>query len=194
MRPACARDVGRAKRKVQPRPASHGADAHARRTARNHEHTPVNILHLHPRRPVATMRAHMNSLSKLLPLLCLALVGFLAVAATTNAPAARKKGRNHLRHVVAFKFKSTASKEDIAKLDEAFRALRQKIPQVLDLEAGTNNSPEGFNKGFTHMWILTFSSEANRDAYLKHPDHQAFGSLVKPIVDDVFVLDFWAKE
>ena len=42
--------------------------------------------------------------------------------------------------------------------------------------------------------ILTFASEADRDAYLKHPDHVAFGKLLRPVLGDVFVVDFWNKD
>ncbi len=118
----------------------------------------------------------------------------LLFALTLPAMAATsKKFKGHLRHVVSFKFKETASKEDIHKIEEAFRALKTKIPQILTFEAGLNNSPEGLNKGCSHGWILTFDSEKGRDAYLVHPDHQEFGKLVRPWVADVFVIDFWAK-
>jgi hypothetical protein len=40
---------------------------------------------------------------------------------------------------------------------------------------------------------LTFKTAADRDAYLVHPDHKAFGSLVGPVLADVFVIDFWAQ-
>ena len=59
---------------------------------------------------------------------------------------------------------------------------------------GINNSPENKNKGCTHGFILTFHTEKDRDAYLVHPQHKEFGKLVGPLLDDVFVLDFWAKE
>ncbi|MBN9689633.1 MAG: Dabb family protein [Verrucomicrobia bacterium] len=103
-----------------------------------------------------------------------------------------RKGK--LQHVVSFKFKDTASKEQVKEIEEAFRALKTKIPQIEKLQWGLNNSPEGLNKGFTHCWILTFSSEADREAYLKHPDHVAFGKLLRPVLGDVFVIDFWAKD
>ena len=35
---------------------------------------------------------------------------------------------------------------------------------------------------------------ADRDAYLVHPDHKAFGVVLKDVIDDVFVLDFVPKE
>ena len=99
-----------------------------------------------------------------------------------------------LRHVVAFKFKDSASPAEVKKVEKAFRALKSKIPLIANLEAGTNNSPENLNKGFTHIWILSFNSENDRDEYLVHPIHLKFvDELVKPYVDESFVIDFCAK-
>jgi hypothetical protein len=89
-------------------------------------------------------------------------LAFPAMSDTT----ASSKNHGHLRHVVAFKFKDTASPAEVKKVQTAFRALKSKIPQIASLEAGTNNSPENLNKGCTHGWILTFTSERDRDAYL----------------------------
>jgi len=97
-------------------------------------------------------------------------------------------------HVVAFKFKSTASSDDIKKVEDSFEQLKRKIPQVVSLEWGTNVSPEQRNKGFTHCFVLTFRNDKDRDAYLEHPEHKAFGKIVGPVLDDVFVIDFRSKE
>lgn len=113
----------------------------------------------------------------------------LLVAMTATAAAAAK-----VQHVVSFKFKSTASAEDIKKIETSFAALKKKISQIKSLEWGTNVSPEKLNKGFTHCWVLTFNSEKDRDIYLKHPDHEAFAKSVGPVVDDVFVIDFISQK
>jgi hypothetical protein len=98
-----------------------------------------------------------------------------------------------LQHVVCFKFKTTASAQDIKQVEVAFEALKQKIPQVVTLEWGTNVSKEKRDKGFTHCFVLSFKSEQDRDTYIEHPEHKAFGKLVGPVLDDVFVIDFWSK-
>ena len=95
-----------------------------------------------------------------------------------------------IRHVVHFKFKADATKEQIAKVVTEFAALKGKIPQVEALEWGTDVSPEGLGKGFTHIWIATFKNAADRDAYLVHPDHKAFVAILKPVLDDALVVDF----
>ncbi len=98
-----------------------------------------------------------------------------------------------LRHVVLFKFKEGTSIENIKKVEEVFSELPSKIPQIASYEWGLNNSPEGLEKGFTHCFLLTFKSEKDRAAYLPHPDHKAFGNVLKPHLDDVLVLDYWVK-
>lgn len=114
-------------------------------------------------------------------------IGLSAMAA--DAPA--KKGK--LRHVVAFKFKETASKTDIKKVEDAFANLKNQIKTIVSYEHGINNSTENRNKGCTHAFILTFNSEKDRDEYLVAPAHKEFGKLVGPLLDDVFVIDFWAE-
>ena len=125
----------------------------------------------------------------LLILLCLiSSVGLSAVAA--EKPAKSKK----LLHVVAFKFKSSASKAQIQEVVDAFRALPKKIPAIQSFDWGTNISPEKHDKGFTHGFTLSFKSEKDRDDYLVHPDHKAFGKIVGPVLEDVFVIDYWAQQ
>jgi hypothetical protein len=99
-----------------------------------------------------------------------------------------------LRHVVLFKFKDTSSKEDVQKVVDAFRSLKGAIPQVSAFEYGIDNSPEGLANGFTHCFLVTFKSETDRDAYLPHPKHKEFVGVLKPHLDKVQVIDYWASE
>lgn len=100
---------------------------------------------------------------------------------------------NALRHVVLFKFKDGTAEADIQKVVDAFTALPSKIDVIKSIEWGTNNSPEGLDQGFTHCFFLTFASEADRDIYLPHPDHKAFGAVLGPHLDKVLVVDYWTK-
>ena len=52
---------------------------------------------------------------------------------------------------------------------------------------GANISPEGKTLGLTHTFVMEFSSEADRDAYLIHPAHVAFGDEFGKFVENVFV-------
>lgn len=98
-----------------------------------------------------------------------------------------------LRHTVFFKFKEGTTAEQMKQVEDAFSALPSKIEQIKAYEWGLNNSPEGLDKGFTHAFFLTFESEEDRAIYLPHPDHKAFGAVLTPFLDDVFVIDYWTK-
>lgn len=97
-----------------------------------------------------------------------------------------------IRHVVVFKYRADAGDAQIAQITDAFRSLQDRIPGILSFEHGVNNSPEGLNQGFTHAHILTFETAAARDAYLPHPEHEAFGNLLSElgVVEEVFVVDY----
>lgn len=104
-----------------------------------------------------------------------------------------EKVANQLRHVVLFKFKTSATASDIQNVEAAFDGLPLTILEIKDYEWGLNNSPENLDKGFTHCFFLTFNSEKDRDTYLTHPDHLAFGKVLMPHLDDVLVIDYWNK-
>lgn len=127
----------------------------------------------------------------------LLLLGAVVLAATTltltMTAADASKGKT-LRHVVNFKFKSSATEAQVKEVVDAFRDLKAKIPEIKAFEWGTNNSPENLNKGLTHCFILTFDSEEGRAKYLPHPDHKAFGAKLGPVLEDVMVIDYWAQE
>jgi len=98
-----------------------------------------------------------------------------------------------LRHVVLLKFKAGTTEQDLNRVEQAFVELKSKIPEIVSLEWGTNNSPEGLDKGFTHCFFLTFLNEKDRDTYLPHPDHKAFGEILGPFLEDVLVVDYWTN-
>jgi len=105
-----------------------------------------------------------------------------------------RQDKKVLRHVVLFKFTDTSTPEDVKKVEDAFAALKGKISQIKDYEWGTNSSPENLNQGLTHCFFVTFHSDKDRDDYLVHPDHQAFVEVLKPHLDKVTVVDYWATK
>jgi hypothetical protein len=97
-----------------------------------------------------------------------------------------------VRHVVVFKYKPDATPAQIEQVTAAFRALATSVPGITGFEDGVNNSPEGKNQGFTHVYMLTFKDAAARDAYLPHPEHKKFGQVLgkSGIFVDAFVVDY----
>src|SRR5688572_2527715 len=111
-----------------------------------------------------------------------------AVAAQESASAAP------LRHVVLFKFKPEATKEQIDEIVAGFQVLPKKIEGITAFEWGTNNSPEGLADGFTHCFVVTFDNAKSRDAYLPHQAHKDFVTILLPRLDKVLVVDYFAKK
>ncbi len=87
------------------------------------------------------------------------LMMILLVLGVMVAGAVAKEGP--YRHVVLFKFKDDAPKEEVANVEKAFAALKGKIDLIQDYEWGTNVSPEGLDNGFTHCFFVTFKSKAD---------------------------------
>ncbi|WP_152287526.1 Dabb family protein [Flavicella marina] len=98
-----------------------------------------------------------------------------------------------LKHIVTLKYKAEASKEQVAAAVKAFYNLKNSIPEIADLEWGTNDSTEGHSKGFTHSFTLTFKNEHAREIYLFHTEHIKLVKQIGPIIDDVFVFDYWSE-
>jgi hypothetical protein len=128
---------------------------------------------------------------KTLTLIAAALL--LAAALPTHA-AEPAGGKKVLYHVVSLKFNPDATPDQIKAVEQAFVALKTKIPGITSLNWGTNVSPEKHDKGFTHCFVLTFDTEQARNDYLPHPAHKAFGATLGPIMADVMVLDFWSQQ
>jgi hypothetical protein len=115
----------------------------------------------------------------------------LTLAALAFSAFAFQKSKE-IKHIVVFKYKATATAAQIEEVTTAFKALKNKIPGITSFEYGVNNSPENLNKGFTHVYLLTFKDVASRDAYLPHPEHKKFGELLGrlDVLEEPFVVDF----
>jgi len=92
------------------------------------------------------------------------------------------------RHVVLFKFKESATSDQVIAVERGFRAFCDGLPFVRSLEWGRNSSPEGYDDGLTHCFIVGFDGPAERDLYLPHPAHVAFcETLLDPVLERAVV-------
>jgi len=63
------------------------------------------------------------------------------------------------------------------------RALAGEIAGISGFRGGAYRSTEGLAKGFSHGFVMTFRSEAERDAYLPHPAHQRVVAKLVPMLE-----------
>jgi hypothetical protein len=97
-----------------------------------------------------------------------------------------------LRHVVMLDFKEGISQAKINELAVEFASLPSKIDTIYDFEWGIDITDGRKNQGHTHFFVLSFRDQAGLAAYRPHPAHQAFVANLKPNLDKVLVLDYWA--
>ena len=95
--------------------------------------------------------------------------------------------------VLGLKFKATATGAEIAAILNALNALPQQISEIQSLSGGFNISQEGRNKGFTHIFVLSFRSANDLFGYAKHPAHDAFVKLLLTQLEDSIELDCHEK-
>ena len=97
---------------------------------------------------------------------------------------------SQVKHFGVFKFKSGVTAEQIATCFREMAGMVGRIPGLLDFHYGPYQSDEGLNDGFTHGFIMTFSSAKARDEYLPHPEHERVKAIVVPCLERVIVFDF----
>jgi hypothetical protein len=90
-------------------------------------------------------------------------------------------------HIFGFKWKpaTTQAQKDRAMAD--ILAFRGKIPGLLEVHCGNNDSPK--SQGYTFAGMTKFTDKAAFHAYVEHPQHQALLSWLVPLIDPV-ELDF----
>ena len=116
----------------------------------------------------------------------------LVLASLSIACTSENEKQAVVRHVVSFK--EEVSEERKAQAIKDFLDLKNRIPEIKQFEGGENISGEGHDKGFTHCFVLSFEDEAGRNAYLPHPAHLEVAKKNKPLMRDLFVVDYWGEE
>jgi len=94
-----------------------------------------------------------------------------------------------IEHIVLFRWKEDASQDAIDRVVAELRALKGKIPGIVDLSCGANFSDRA--NGYTHGLVVRFADRSALEAYGPHPDHQrVVQKLINPIRADILALDF----
>lgn len=98
-----------------------------------------------------------------------------------------------LVHLVFVKFKEGVS---IPKFKEIAKEYLVPIKAVNDFQFSENVSPEGYDRGFLHVFSMTFNTQEDRDkGYLPHPQHLAFGAKYwDKYIADWMVFDYWKEK
>ncbi len=94
-------------------------------------------------------------------------------------------------HIFGFHWKPEATEAQKTQATADILAFRGKIPGLLEVHVGPNDSPRG--QGYTFAGVMRFTGKAAADAYTTHPQHLALLAWLKPLIDPV-ELDFLALD
>lgn len=93
-----------------------------------------------------------------------------------------------IRHIVLFRFNSSASAEDRAILIDALKGLKGKIELVKELEVGEDvgGKPNSYDIALNSV----FESFDDVEEYAVHPDHVEVVTMVKRLCESSVKVDF----
>lgn len=94
-----------------------------------------------------------------------------------------------IEHILLLRWTEKATQEAIDGVIAELRALKDKIPGIVDITSGINFSDR--SKGFTHGMVFRFKDRAALDGYFPHPEHQrVVQTILNPIRADTLIVDY----
>lgn len=97
-----------------------------------------------------------------------------------------------IKHIVAWNFAENAEGRDraanVALVKDALNALVGAVPTIREFEVVTPQ-PD-LESSFDLVLYSTFNNEADLQAYVVHPEHQAVAKLIGLVRRERFAIDF----
>ncbi|NEO60818.1 MAG: Dabb family protein [Moorea sp. SIO4G2] len=94
-----------------------------------------------------------------------------------------------IEHIVLFKWKEDASPDAIALAMNGLLAMKDQIPEILELSCGENFSQR--SQGFQHGLRVQLLDCDALSTYADHPVHQeVIEKYIKPILGDIIAVDY----
>lgn len=91
-------------------------------------------------------------------------------------------------HMVWLKFRAGIPEAQIEAHEEALKALKARVPGVLELSVGRNFTERA--QGYTHGVAVTLVDKAALAAYAVHPYHVEVAQGLRRDTDGVLALDY----
>uniref|UniRef100_A0A8H7KDH5 Stress-response A/B barrel domain-containing protein n=1 Tax=Bionectria ochroleuca TaxID=29856 RepID=A0A8H7KDH5_BIOOC len=101
-------------------------------------------------------------------------------------------------HTVSFRFRDGITPDSIKELVDKMLILKETCihprtgkPYIHSCSGGRDNSVQGLQKGFTHVFVVGFDTKEDRDYYaLEDPVHLEFVNWSDSVAADVYAIDF----
>lgn len=96
-----------------------------------------------------------------------------------------------IEHIVLFKVRPDASRDEVNEMLLRLQQLPAEVPGILYLSCGENFSERA--QGYTHGLVVRFEDRDALQAYQVHPNHQAaVKEAIRPAVEEggILALDY----
>jgi hypothetical protein len=111
-------------------------------------------------------------------------------AFSVNAQSINKKEK--AVHIVLFKFKEGTTSEQIQSLKKEILKQKSIFPGILEISFGKDFTSR--SKGFGYAEVAVFKNRKSLEAFKKSDYHQQLiATHIRPILDDILVLDYENK-
>ncbi len=91
-------------------------------------------------------------------------------------------------HIALFKWKESASQEDIDVVMSEIIALKAEIKEIIEISCGDNFSQ--WSKGYTHAVVVKLNNKNSLEVYRSHPFHKRIVDRIEKIEEDSLGFDF----
>lgn len=95
-------------------------------------------------------------------------------------------------HAVFLLPKPEATREELEAAMQKAKALKEKIPGIVSVQAGENRNPN--NQGYSYGIFLTFTDEEHLKAYFPHPEHRVVGAELRRLSVNLLNFDIPQEE
>lgn len=92
-----------------------------------------------------------------------------------------------IHRTVLVKFAETTTTEQLKEVVARFKALKNHLTGIVDLQAGLNFAEK--SKEYQVVLVVRFEDKASLDAYVSNEEHQAVAAFIKEVgrVDSIGV-------
>ncbi|OMP67015.1 Dabb family protein [Domibacillus epiphyticus] len=84
-------------------------------------------------------------------------------------------------HIVLVKFAETTTEEQLQEVVDRFKALKNHLTGVVDIQAGINFSEKTKSQGYQVVLKTRFEDHAALEAYGPNPEHQAVAAYIREV-------------
>lgn len=118
---------------------------------------------------------------------------FTGMSISVNAQNLKKAGKEKTVHIVLFKFKEGTTVEQIQNLKSEILKQKGTVSGLLEISFGEDFT--GRAKGFTHAEVAVFKDRKSLEDFNISAYHQQLiATYIKPVLEDIIVLDYQQKK